>query len=117
LSGAPISLADLDPLISARTPPPGLDSASDAVDVLELGCALSRHRVIPRAGELDEIKAVAEWISHIGDTAVLTDLDVSIKRGAKGDQLSDHLVQIFHDEAEVNRRPMALVASNDLLGA
>ena len=40
-----------------------------------------------------------------------------IKRGAQGDQLSDHLVQIFHDEVEVNRRPMALVASNGLLGA
>ena len=64
-----------------------------------------------------EIKAIAEWISHIGDTAVLADLDVSIKRGAQGDQLSDHLVQIFHDEVEVNRCPMALVASNNLLGA
>src|SRR6267142_1537454 len=40
-----------------------------------------------------------------------------IKRGAQGNQLSDHLVQIFHDEVEVNRRPMALVASNGLLGA
>ncbi len=48
--------------------------------------------------------------------AVLTDLDVSIKRGAQGDQPSDHLVQIFHDEVEVNRCPMALVASNNLLG-
>jgi hypothetical protein len=60
---------------------------------------------------------VQEWISPSGDTAVFGDLDVSIKRGAQGDQLSDHLVQIFHDEVEVNRCPMALVASNNLLGA
>jgi len=37
----------LDPLISARTQLPVLDSASDAVDVRELRCALSQHRVIP----------------------------------------------------------------------
>ena len=35
-----------------------------------------------RAGELDEIEALAEWISQIGHAAVLTDLDVSIRRTA-----------------------------------
>jgi len=53
----------------------------------------------------------------LADATILAGLDVSIKRSAEGDQPGDGLVQVFYDEVEVNRRPVALIPPNRLLGS
>jgi hypothetical protein len=64
--------------------------------------------MITRTGKLDEIKTVAERVLPCWRCGLLAGLDVSIERGAQSDQLRDHLIQIFHDQVEVDRRPVRL---------
>src|SRR5215213_8364319 len=75
---------------------------------------LARDTVVARAGELDQIEAVAERVGHVGDAAVLADGDVAVERAAQGDEPRHRGVEIGDDEVEMDRRPMALEAARHL---
>ena len=46
----------------------------------------ARDTVVARAGELDQIEAVAERVGHVGDAAVVAVGDGAVERPAQGDE-------------------------------
>src|SRR4051812_11718564 len=73
--------------------------------------------VVAAARELDKVEAVPERVRHEGDAAVLAGRDLPVEGAAEPDQPGHHAVDIRHDEIEVNRRPVPVVAPPDLHGA
>src|SRR6185437_9876036 len=69
----------------------------------------SRNGIVTRAGELDQVKAIPEWVCHVGDASILPFLYRAIEGAAQVLQSRDHRVEIGNYEIEVNGRPVTLV--------
>src|SRR5689334_949329 len=79
--------------------------------------ALSRDGVVTRAGEFDQIEAVAERVGQVRHPAILGELDRAVESGAEPGQPRQRRIDVRHDEIEMHRCPMPAEITADLCTA